>query len=152
MSHTHLSTEERCHITHLHMAGYSNAHIARRIGRHRGTITRELNRNRDDLGQYHYQPAQRLADQRRTHANQRYKLDDTELDEAVEDALCDTWSPQQIADRFKLKHPRNRAWHISHEAIYQWIYRRHEQGDSWYKLLRKPRKRRRPRHPGHPGG
>ncbi len=75
MPHAQLTTDERYVISHMHLAGRSPAAIGRRLGRHRGTIGRELNRNRDDFGNYHYEAAQRLAQQRRTQANQCYKLD-----------------------------------------------------------------------------
>jgi transposase, IS30 family len=41
-----LTREERYNITSLRMAGFSQAEIARRIGRSASTICRELQRNR----------------------------------------------------------------------------------------------------------
>ena len=44
-----LTTDERDQITYLHTIGHSNGEIARRLGRHRGRIGRELARNTDPL-------------------------------------------------------------------------------------------------------
>ena len=57
MSHSHVTREERVVITYLNMMNVSQAEIARRIGHHRGTVGRELRRNRDIFGNYHYEPA-----------------------------------------------------------------------------------------------
>ena len=127
------------------MTGVSQAQIARQLGRHRATIGRELARNPDMFCGYHYLTAERLASTRRTQASQRYKLDDLALQSKVQCALIQRWSPQQIAGRLKRKHPNNPATHISHEAIYQWLYRQHQQGHDWYTCMRRPRVKRRSR-------
>jgi len=145
MPQDHLTVEERYQITYLHMAGFANAQIAGHLGRHRATIGRELSRNQDRLGSYHYLSAQPLCDQRRSKASQRYKLDDSPLGQVVQERLGQRWSPQQIAGRLKMQNPANPARHVSHETIYRWIYRRHTQGEQWYEQLRRrhPRRRRR---------
>jgi len=45
MPHHQPTTYERYLITHLHQAGFGNADIGRRLGRHRATVGRELSRN-----------------------------------------------------------------------------------------------------------
>lgn len=145
----HLTADERYVICHMHMAGHRDAEIARRLGRHRGTIGREIKRNSHDaLGRrlYLYDVAERKACERRTAANQRYKLDEPRLAQYVEDRLRQTWSPQQIAGRLELDHPNDPAMRITHEAIYQWVYR--HPGHGWHLHLRRRRRRRRPRVPG----
>ena len=44
--YSHLSLEERCRLRGLMEMGVSVSEIARRLGRHRSTIQRELGRNR----------------------------------------------------------------------------------------------------------
>jgi IS30 family transposase len=44
--YSHLSLEERCRLRGLMEMGLSVSEIARRMGRHRSTIERELARNR----------------------------------------------------------------------------------------------------------
>jgi IS30 family transposase len=151
MPYTQLSTDERYILTHLHLCGYTPAQIGRTLQRHPGTIGRELKRNADRLCGYHYESAQRQAAQRRTQANQRYKLrsaaggEQTKLERFVRDKLDEQVSPELIAGRLQRDHPNQSAMHISAEAIYQWIYRMAQRGVDLYQKLYQRRKRRRPR-------
>ena len=109
MPRPHLTTDCRYLITHMHYHGFTNAAIARRVGCHRATVGGELARNRDSLGDYHYESAQRLARARRTAANhQRDKLrPGSALGKYVRAKLRQRWSPEQIVNRLKRDHPRN---------------------------------------------
>lgn len=149
MPREHLTAEERYVICHMHLFGHSPAQIARRLGRHRGTIGREIERNSHEArGErlYLYDVADRQARDRRRTANRRYKLDQPPLAEYVQRGLRATWSPQQIAGRLERDHPHDPSMHITHEAIYQWVYRHPDQG--WHRHLRRRRPRRRRRMPG----
>lgn len=152
MPYQHLSEHERDMICHMKLAGQRPAEIARRLGRSPGTISRELRRNRSPHGRgYFYDTAQRLADKRRVAANQRYKLDDhAALGETVRQGLRQHWSPEQISERLQSDHPGEPAMRISHEAIYQWVYR--HRGAGWHERLRRRRPRRKHRLPGERGG
>jgi len=144
-----LTMDERYVITHMHRHGFSNAAIGRRLSCHRATIGRELARNRDAFGGYHYESAQRLAEQRRTQASRRYKLDAPgRLGKAVRAGLRQRWSPQQIAGRLRREHPRNPCLHVTAETIYRFVYRRHPPGECWHEQLRRRRPRRKRRIPG----
>lgn len=144
-----LTMDERYLITHMHMAGYSQAAIGRRLGRHRGTIGRELARNRDDWAGYHYESAQRLARERRSQASQRDKLaPGSGLGRYVREKLQQRWSPEQIVGRLQRDHPKDPAMRVTPETIYRWVYRSHQQGERWYEQLRRRRPRRRRRIPG----
>ena len=150
MPYEQLTMEERYQITYLHMHGYSNAEIARRLGRHRGNIGRELTRNADPMGGYHYLSAQHRAQTRRSAASRRYKLDapGSLAGKAVRAGLKQQWSPEQIVGRLRRDHPDDKAAWVSPEAIYQWVYRQALGGRQWYQRLRRPRKHRRCRIPG----
>jgi len=145
MPHALLTTNVRYVITRLHNSGVSNAEIARRLNRHRATIGRELTRNIDSWNGYHYLSSQRHAQQRRKQANKRYKLKDVCLQNKVRHWLILRGSPEQIAGRLKREYPNEHTKLISHEAIYQWIYRQYKQGHRWHESMRKPRTKRRSR-------
>jgi len=155
MPASQLTTEERYQITYLHMNGYSAARIGRQLGRHRATIGRELTRNADPMGGYHYLSAQARADTRRSSASRRYKLDapapGSKLSPTaryVREKLKQRWSPEQIAGRLRLDHPDDPAAWVSHETIYRWVYRQTLHGQTLYQSLRRSRRHRRCRIPG----
>jgi IS30 family transposase len=153
-----LTPDERYQITHLHQAGHKPAEIGRCLGRHRATIGRELARNADRRGGYHNSDAQQQHEHRRSSASPRCKLDPmpkggpTPLGKYVRDKLKQRWSPEQIAGRLRKKHPRDVSMWISHETIYQWIYRRSLVGERWHEKLRRRRKRRKARIVGERSG
>jgi IS30 family transposase len=102
--------------------GETNSVIADRLGRHRGTIGREITANggRDRYRAYR-------ADDRAGEASRRPKASWTELRpwlwDHVQSLLRTTqWSPQQIARRLRRDHPDEPQWWVSHEAIYQAIF------------------------------
>jgi transposase, IS30 family len=103
-------------------AGESDAAIARRLGRHRGTVGREIAANG---GRARYRAV--AAEARAAQVAGRPKLFWTErrpwLWEYVQ-ALLRTkkWSPEQIARRLRRDHPHGSQWWVSHEAIYQAIF------------------------------
>lgn len=123
MSYTHLTAQDRYFIYHMRLAGWSYARIGRQIGRHRGTIRREVLRNTGRGGPYLDDVAQRQADRRRQAASCRPRTDDADLMAWVDRKLHACWSPEQIAGRLALDPPRHlegRA--ISHATIYRWIW------------------------------
>jgi IS30 family transposase len=147
MSYTHLTQDERYLISHLHLAGRSKTQIGRKLGRSKGTISRELRRNAVGAsGGYWNHLAHAQAAARRAAPRKPYKLREGPRLDAVQIGLLSHHSPQQIAGRLKLEHPGDPSMHISFEAIYLWAYR---QGDPrWNQLLRKKHRRRSPRKRG----
>ncbi len=123
MSYTHLTRKERYFIYHMKMAGWSAAKIGRTIGRHRGTISRELQRNTTRWGHYLDDHAQRKTSERRRAACRRPCTGDPDLMAHVESKLQAKWSPQQIAGRLSVAPPTALAGkRISHATIYRWIW------------------------------
>jgi IS30 family transposase len=146
----HLTLPDRRLIFQLQQAKVSVPEIARRLGRHRSTIHREIRRNWFDDGPwlrgYFPESANGAAARRRT---RRRKL---HMDEAlagyVVDRLKDAWSPEQIAGR--LERDSNGERRLCHETIYQFIYsdRSHE----LCRLLPTRRRKRRKRYARRPRG
>ncbi len=145
MKYQQLTLEERLLISHLLKQGFNPSEVARQMDRHRSTITRELARNRCDGidNYYRYSRAHRrtVARRRRSRRNLHY----TEKDFAiVRRFLRKDYSPEQIVGiirRFKLMKRR-----MSHETIYQYIWRDKAAGGQLWRQLRQSCKQRRKRY------
>ena len=123
MSYTHLTQKQRYFIYHMRMAGWSAARIGLAIGRHRSTVSRELQRNASCWGHYLDDQAQRQADARRRASRRRPCTGDEALMAHVEAKLKAKWSPQQIAGRLGVAPPKALAGRsISPTTIYRWIW------------------------------
>jgi IS30 family transposase len=123
-----LTQEERYSITAHRMAGRTQAQIAKLLGRHRSTISRELRRNATAHdGDYRAEKADSYARTRRRRCRRgsQYSAQDMAL---VDLCLEWMWSPEQIAGRLALMGHLA----ISYETIYKRIRRdRQEGGELW---------------------
>jgi IS30 family transposase len=116
-----VSVEERYEIDRGLQAGLSHAEIARRIGRDRSVIWREVGRNSLPDGDYHALMAQSFATQK-ARRPKAFKLKDNPLCKAIEDWMDDGWSPKLIADVLARDYPDDMLIRVSHETIYQCLY------------------------------
>jgi len=114
--YSHLSLEERCRLRGLMEMGVSFSEIASRLGRHRSTIQRELERNRC-ADSYRPDSACRRAWARKLRGSKIARS--TRLRAHVEDRLAMGWSPEQIAGRMELDGSEHR---VSAESIYRHAY------------------------------
>lgn len=112
-----LSFEDRVEIGIGIARGESDSEIARRLGRHRSTIGREIARCQS-RGRYRPWPAQRKADKLSRRPRENKLARSPRLLAAVEAGLEDQWSPQQISAKLRVDHPDDVEMRISHETIY----------------------------------
>ena len=109
--------------------GYSQTEIAKVIGVHKSTISRELIRNRGGRG-YRHKQASRFAEHRRQ-GKVRFRIDGSTW-AYVEQLICKEWSPEQISGWMK----KNMDIAVSHEWIYQHILKDKLVGGSLHLHLR----------------
>jgi IS30 family transposase len=127
-----LSFPEREQIALGWAAGLSRAEIARRLGRHRATIGRELSRNRvrDHHGgiltregvAYRASTAQWHAQHRAARPKPSKLAGNRRLRGWVTHHLYRLWSPRQIAATLTRTFPDQPEMWVSHETIYQALY------------------------------
>lgn len=116
--YTHLSiTDRRRFYTFLEM-GLSVLEIAQRLGKHRSTLYRELNRNKEPEG---YLPkVAQLKTEERAKQKRLSKIEkDGYLRDYVVRSLKKGWSPEQISGRMKF---HKLTIYVCPETIYQFVY------------------------------
>jgi transposase, IS30 family len=145
MSYKQLTYKERVTLSVLRHQGLSIRSIAGLMGRHFSTLYRELDRNRCHITDGAYRPskAQRRTRARRSRSRRNLHYSHTDF-LLVRKLLKRKWSPEQIVGhirRFKLMDRR-----LSHETIYQYIWRDKANGGNLWKYLRQSSKQRRKRY------
>lgn len=157
---------DRVEIQHLLEVGTPRAEIARQIGVHRSTITREARRGSWQPERDHanlrphvryrlntHGPRERLyvgaqaqlqAETRAARSHQPFRMGYDPLVTWVFTQLQKGWTPQEMAGRVSIDFPDDPQMRVSTETLYRWIYapqRHHRQ--LWQYLPRGQRKRRR---------
>lgn len=127
-------------------AGHSQTKIAEIIGVHKSTISRELSRNVPTRGRYanEYRPevAQRKTNNRHRDKHKHIRFTEDLKDQATHWLTTEKLSPELISGRWSVQGVDG----VSHEAIYQWIWRGKTQKNpatkELYKHLKHGRRRR----------
>lgn len=143
MKYQQITTEERYTFSALRKQGLPIAKIAIIMGRHKSSLYREFNRNKSTRGHYATAEADSMTRGRRrlSRRNRHYTEKDFIL---VKCLLRKKLSPEQIVGfirRFNLMRRR-----LSHETIYQYIWRDKANGGNLWSHLRQSAKRRRKRY------
>ena len=125
----HLTLSQRYQIGSL--LPLNPAEIARRIGKHRSVVTRELARNGPTRQVYQPQTAhQRAAQRKKANALKTTPA----LTATITEGLASQWSPDQITGRCQ----QQAQPMLSRAAIYASIWRDQRQGGQLYKDLLYP--------------
>ena len=141
-----LDLNDRHKIKALLEAGHSLTKIAEIIGVHKSTVSRELSRNVPTRGRYanDYRPesAQRKTNQRHRDKRKHRRFTEDLKEDAKRWLQKEKLSPELISGRWAVRGVDG----VSHEAIYQWIWRGKRQKDpatkELYRHLKHGRRRR----------
>jgi IS30 family transposase len=129
---SHLTKEQRYTICTMLQSGYTQSEIARVINKDKSVVSRELRRNADARSnQYKDDLAQRKYLKRQAH-KAKPRTFTPEVEEYVRDKLRLKYSPEQIAGIAK----KNGDICVSHERIYQFIWKDKRQKGTLYQDLR----------------
>jgi IS30 family transposase len=134
MSYTQLTQEQRYQISALLKMGHNQTEISKVIGKHKSTVSRELERNCGLRG-YRPKQAHHKALCRRNHSLFHILPETWDL---IETKLRLDWSPEQISGWLQ----RLYAIQVSHEWIYQHVLVDKQAGGELYRHLRCQKKRR----------
>lgn len=122
MAYKQLTFLKRCKIYAFWKAGYNQSQIAKEIGVHKSTISREFKRNitfvRTKLGYWTYKThyAQTYAEDRHKYKNKHRKFT-PEVEKFVRKKIAEQWSPEQICGYAK----RHGLFSLCHEYIYRYL-------------------------------
>jgi IS30 family transposase len=114
--YNHFTLDERCRMRGLMEIGLGPGEIARRLGRHRGTIYREIARNRC-AAEYRADSADRMAWVGKLRGSKIQRS--ARLRDYVGDRLAMGWSPEEVAGRMELDAMNDT---VSAESIYRYVY------------------------------
>ena len=133
-TYTELTQTQRYQISVLLKTDHLQIEIAEMIGVHKTTISRELRRNRGRRG-YRPKQAHQYALARQVKAMPKITEEDWVR---IKKLIRLDWSPEQISDQLG----KEQRLKISHEWIYQYIYKDKWAGGTLWKHLRCRKKRR----------
>ena len=117
----HITEDQRSEIYALGRAGHKQKDIARLLKKDPSSISRELQRNKNEDNKYLARAAKLKTKERRIKANARFKkIENNEvLRQYIVKKLKEYWSPEQVAGRWNKEHKRK---HIGKDSIYKFVY------------------------------
>ena len=127
----HLTLEERYYILKEKQINSLRC-IAKKLKVSPSTVSRELRRNVCKDGLYRHDCAHHQAQIRRRDCRKDH-LVHGKMKEMIVSCLKKDWSPEQITGRFRLEGEPI----VSHQTIYNWLWRDKKNGGEYYKLLRR---------------
>ena len=137
MKYKQLTLTERYHISLFLERGCTQKEIAKELGVHPSTISREIKRNWDtNSDKYEYTTAH-FNTEHRHKTKVKYTVITPRVESYIREKLKAGWSPDQIAGRMMYE----KIGSISHETIYQFIYKNKSSKGRLYKYLRHKNKK-----------
>ena len=134
-----LTPDERGEIMIGLRSGESIRSIARRLGRRPSVILREIRANSTEDARYQSYWAHNRSERRRRASRQRERIADRQIRSYVHEKLEEGWSPEQIAGRIRVERPEA---HLSHETIYQYVFKTERNLTQYLQCGRKRRRKR----------
>lgn len=134
-----LSHEEREEIMIGLRTEESIRSIAKRLQRQPSVILREIRNNSTEDKRYQAYWAQNRSDRRRIQSRKKERIPDEEKRSYIRKKLNLGWSPEQIAGRMSMEIPGKS---ISHETIYQYIFKNEPHLTQFLVCGRKKRRKR----------
>lgn len=134
----HLTLAQREVIRRLMGQKYSDAAIARILGKHRSTVSREIKRNTNEGGIYYEKHAQtRMLRRRKAAKAPQIIIDnDLQMEMDVEKLLKAHLSPEQIAGYMRRSGYSRK---ICHKTIYAWVHRKWQSRKAYLRFNGRPR-------------
>jgi IS30 family transposase len=123
-----LTLQQRYQIQAEQEVGFSQTKTAKSIGCNKSTVSREIKRCKQ--GYYSAESAHKQATLKRRCAD-KATLYTAELWDLITGKLKDDWSPSAIAGRIEIEGGKQ----VSHETIYQWIYKDKKRGGEAHNYL-----------------
>lgn len=125
-----------CQLLALKKVGFNQKEIAEELNVHPSTIYRELKHNHDKSRGYSAELTQVKSTQKHKQKKKRSSITKV-IEKYIRSKIKDDWSPEQIAGRLQ----RDKSISISHETIYQFIYKNKSNGGKLYTYLRHKNKK-----------
>jgi len=122
-----LTYKERYQIYALLKEGLHYTQIAKNIGVNKSTISREIRRNSKSVKQYHPDRASIESFSRHKFKNKAIKIT-SNVEKQIRKYLKFDCSPEQVAGKLKV----DKIVSLTHEAIYQYIYKNKASGGRLY--------------------
>lgn len=138
-----LTDEERYTIAALLSLKMPQSYIARYLGRHRSTISREIERNKSNDGKYSAEKACSRTKTRRRESRRKWYFKDDQLQLIISLIRLD-WSPEQISIWLAFY----KVLFVAPSTIYRYVWYDRICGGDLYKCLRQYGKKRRKRYKG----
>ena len=137
MNYKQLTLQKRYHISALLTQGYKQKDIAKKVGVHPSTISRELRRNGIQKEQYYTAEQAQVETSLRHKKKAKNSVISKNIELYIRKHLKHDWSPEQISGRMKL----DIGLSVVHETIYRYIYTNKTNGGKLYQYLRHKNKK-----------